>query len=396
MTVSRIFFFFLFTIISSFAHAQAIKSLSLDSVVNSGSFDKQDASKVFLKDVSAADLQKRLQVEDVLSEFNLANKIVAKTGASNATILRDLITSSSTQKITSSLSASDVTARVAKLNLNDRNRILGPQLRVDTLGTFASNVQRSFSEEATRPGMLRVWEGVEVTRPDPYPDAVLIVGNNKLCTGSLITGDYVITAAHCFCSGVSKEIIVGTTLLDYVYRSEVDIANSSSFIPCDDLNNDVSQVSKGDIALYKLRQRIDGVTTRRIANEQSLRAAAAVRAVGFGKTQDAYFGAKFTVDIIIASYDCSEPSFASSGTYGCASGLEMVAAGMNRDTCSGDSGGPVYVLGQDINLYLAGVTSRSVDPHGGCGQGGIYVKLMRPEIYRWLVQQGVPVASFNQ
>jgi Trypsin len=382
--------------LATHASGQAIRTLSLDSVANGPQLDKTDASKIFLKDVGIHDQVKRLQVEDVLTEFSLAGKVSSRTGANHSTVLRDLITFSSSQKITSSLAASDITARAARVGTGDQTRLFGSVPRVDTLGAFGVNVVKSFGDDAQRPGFLRVWEGVQVTKPDPYPDAVLIVGNNKLCTGSLITGDFVVTAAHCFCEGVTKEIIVGTTLLDYVYRSEIDVASSASFIPCDDLNNDLAKVSRGDIALYKLRQTIDGVPTRQIAREDAVRSAASVRAVGYGKTQDAYFGAKFTVDIVIASYDCSEPTLANSGAYGCASGVEMIAAGMNRDTCAGDSGGPIYVLGQDVKLYIAAVTSRSIDPHGGCGQGGIYVKLTPPDIHNWLAQHGVPSTVFGE
>jgi secreted trypsin-like serine protease len=69
---------------------------------------------------------------------------------------------------------------------------------------------------------------------------------------------------------------------------------------------------------------------------------------------------------------------------------------MNRDTCNGDSGGPLYILGQDVNLYLTAVTSRSVDPKDpSCGKGGIYVKLTADPIRSWLLAQGVPNDVFS-
>lgn len=103
-----------------------------------------------------------------------------------------------------------------------------------------------------------------------------------------------------------------------------------------------------------------------------------------------------TVDIVVASYDCKGAAAGGGGKYGCTPDTEMIAAGLNRDTCGGDSGGPVYILGQDINLYLAAVTSRSVDPSGACGKGGIYAKLTVPKVKQWLIEGGVAATAFAQ
>jgi hypothetical protein len=66
------------------------------------------------------------------------------------------------------------------------------------------------------------------------------------------------------------------------------------------------------------------------------------------------------------------------------------AGGFEGDTCQGDSGGPVFVANDQGKLYLAGVTSRSVDGTSKCGKGGIYVKLTSPEFQSWLKSKGVP------
>lgn len=78
--------------------------------------------------------------------------------------------------------------------------------------------------------------------------------------------------------------------------------------------------------------------------------------------------------------------------YDCRRGGELVAGApiYNRDTCTSDSGGPVYVLGPDGQYYLAGVTSRPV--HRAlrpCGDGGIYTQVT--DAVQWLSKIGVPI-----
>ena len=57
----------------------------------------------------------------------------------------------------------------------------------------------------------------------------------------------------------------------------------------------------------------------------------------------------------------------------------MVGGGANADTCSGDSGGPVYVRRADGALVLVGVTSRGLP---SCSDGGVYT--IAPEYMEWL------------
>jgi hypothetical protein len=58
---------------------------------------------------------------------------------------------------------------------------------------------------------------------------------------------------------------------------------------------------------------------------------------------------------VIASYQCdgtASVGIPDSQIYRCKSVHELVAAGLNRDTCGGDSGGGIYVFGPDNNIFF--------------------------------------------
>jgi len=244
----------------------------------------------------------------------------------------------------------------------------------------------------------RIWGGIAISAPDPFPDSVAVVGgtapNITLCSGDLIASDLVLTAGHCFCAGVD-EVRTGITAYQPLETIKVVKEQSFSFKPCNALKSDYGI---GDIALLKLASPVKEAA-RPIGGLPMVLNAAAVRAVGFGQSNQnglttATAGFKFQVNIGIASWQCNGDQYngiPDAQVYRCQPAYELVAAALNRDTCAGDSGGPIYVQAEDTKTYVVGVTSRSVDPKGACGPGGIYVLLGVPPISDWLKSHGVSI-----
>lgn len=239
-------------------------------------------------------------------------------------------------------------------------------------------------------GQVRVF-GFEVTEPDPFPDAALLIGDTGICTGILLDPTHLITAAHCACRKITKTAIFGQSLLD-ISKPErvVSVIGVEQLIGCEE------ERRRGDLAIATL-EREAPAQPRALASAAMLKTAIVTRLVGFGKTREGVTGVKFYVDAFIASHDCSGvvPGPIVGGRsdaefYGCAPGTELVAGGLDRDTCSGDSGGPGYIFDSQNRLLVAVATSRGV---GGavqpCGQGGVYSLLSTQTVLDWLTTNGV-------
>lgn len=241
----------------------------------------------------------------------------------------------------------------------------------------------------------RIYGGSPVA-PGTFPDTVAITGNGDICTGIVIGEQSVLTAAHCYCGGVSETVYFGDTYATAV--NTVRVASGVSMIACSpgmDLHN-------GDVAILRLAASLT-VPPRAFASSSLIDMAKTGRVVGFGQGMDMMSepaGIKRLTDVPIESPKCSSSVPTANGAlqdsnyYDCAAGKEMVAGARswNKDTCHGDSGGPLYVTGPDGSLYLAATTSRATGTPGmrSCGDGGIYVRT-DGAVLSWLQQQGIHV-----
>ncbi len=265
----------------------------------------------------------------------------------------------------------------------------GPDGSVEADPRYQANLERMVGRSDDK-----IWGGERVPA-GLFPEAVAVLGNNELCTGVVIDSNVVLTAAHCVCDGASERVLVGERISSL--QPNVAVAETKMHIDC------AAARKEGDLALLVLAEDL-AVRPAEIARTEWIDAAAEIRAVGFGATGDAAMepsGIKRQVDVPVTSAACSGDVVTAFGArsdtdyYGCGRGREMVAGQprLDRDTCHGDSGGPVYVTGPDGGRYLAAVTSRGVGrtTHRPCGDGGIYTRLDGAHL-RWIEEHaGVEV-----
>lgn len=191
------------------------------------------------------------------------------------------------------------------------------------------------------------------------------VGNADgfFCTGTLIAPTVVVTAGHC--ESVDRVFVGGADVADPSSGETISVREQHTH-------------PEADLRLLVLEQPAD-TDPCHVAQGLEAQGERALL-VGFGTIDhdgQRGYGIKRRVEVPIASLDCASAQVMSET--GCKGG-EMVAGhrGLDRDSCHGDSGGPLYVQGPEGAYYLLAATSRGVrDAARQCGDGGIYVRIDR-------------------
>jgi hypothetical protein len=215
--------------------------------------------------------------------------------------------------------------------------------------------------------------------PDHAFDDAVVVGNDTgwRCSGVALDEHTVLTAAHCL---PATRVRLGEGLDQYGATLEVE-SISRHPDPREDLA--LLHVTGKLTASVKLRRRADDAQAP----------AGMLRYVGFGITGQNGFGRKKLVDVPASGWGCDGTRV---GTSGLRPGAELVMPGSaGRDTCSGDSGGPVYELvanGTTCLWRLIAITSRSVaDGTALCGSGGIYTRVDAAD--EWITRESKRLSS---
>lgn len=208
-----------------------------------------------------------------------------------------------------------------------------------------------------------------------WPDAVAVLGQGA-CTGTLIAPDVVLTAGHC-ADMVATQVIANS--LDYSGQGGITATvKSTTAYP----NWETSY----DVSVIVLNTPITGVTPRKIGTActftEGFGDSKMVHLVGFGLTDTAGQGNNTKLNEAMAPItdaDCSGPGGCTTGV---SPGGEFIAGGGGKDSCFGDSGGPVY-LDTPRGAVVVGAVSRGLDGAATpCGGGGIYVRT--DKIVQWL------------
>lgn len=245
----------------------------------------------------------------------------------------------------------------------------------------------------------RIWFGEETTA---FPEVAAIRDQEEksICSGTLIASNAVLTAKHCHCGGVNSKVYFGSNFRDAAASDYVKVKKSIPYSKCSQKSSDGH-----DLAILLLERTIQGVTPRALAKGEWIDTAASGRIIGFGLSEDTVtkpIGPKRVTDVPLVSTKCEGStknpqgaSVADSDWYKCTKGMEIVAKaplGNKKDTCHGDSGGPILIQAPNKSFYLAGATSRGVENKGAadCGDGGIYPRV-DGAVLKWFDENKIPI-----
>ena len=206
-----------------------------------------------------------------------------------------------------------------------------------------------------------------------FPDCCSVGNDDQFyCTGTLIAPNVVVTAGHC--TGATRVFLKGYN---------INQPETGEIIRVKKENGEYLRYVHETADLMVLVLEHDSIVTpRHVAQGLEVRDVENCTLVGFGTinfsgTQG--YGVKRVVTVPITSLGCNSAEEAND--YGCEQGSEIVAGhrGLDRDSCKGDSGGPLYILSSFGEYYLLGATSRGASSPDGptrvCGDGGIYVRV---------------------
>lgn len=237
--------------------------------------------------------------------------------------------------------------------------------------------------------------GGEEAPIDRYPaTAAILYGDVARCTGVLVAPDVVLTAAHCLDAEGLTSVVLGTTDWNTdqgELREVVGAFQHPDYAP----NPVLEGFSTGPDLAVLLLDAPSTVPPASLATDCLWRViddGSHVHVVGFGNTRtngDGRTSVLHVAETLVRDVDCSE-ALVDDVLTGCDPTVrpngELFAGGVidvdgdgardTRDSCSGDSGGPLYA----DTLYgevVAGFTSRGIlsAPSGRtCGDGGIYVR----------------------
>lgn len=195
--------------------------------------------------------------------------------------------------------------------------------------------------------------------PGSWPAVVAINIGSFLCTGTLVTPNIVLTAAHCLDDHPTVGSIVvrrgdDVNLMNAPIKA-VAFGADPLFCALDSCKEDIHDY--GYIVLATAQNDITEfprVITDQGEWDQVMDVKHPITVVGFGQNESELPGIKRQVEVAITRFSKS--------------GLEFQAGGMGLDSCYGDSGGPAFAKLDSGEYVLAGITSRGYT----CGNGGFY------------------------
>lgn len=211
-----------------------------------------------------------------------------------------------------------------------------------------------------------------------WPDAVAVLGAQGSCTGTLIAPDVVLTAGHC-ADANPTQVIADTTDYNGGGGARATVRSITAY---------PNWETTYDVAVIVLATPITSVEPRPVGTDYtfaSFSANMSVHLVGFGSTDIQGMGANSQLREVTAPVTDANCTNAAAGCQASVSpGGEFIAGGNNRDSCFGDSGGPVY-LDTPRGPVVIGAVSRGVETaQNPCGGGGIYVRT--DAIIDWIEQ----------
>jgi secreted trypsin-like serine protease len=206
----------------------------------------------------------------------------------------------------------------------------------------------------------KIWGGTKTAKGQWMNTVAMVDGSGMYCTGTAISPEVVVTAAHCIkgYSASRLSVYVGEGRQGGGVKGQYKVVKALHSPRYDNNGSDVAfAVLDRPIQEIPSSQQIP-VMVDHDEIAQVLAQGKRAHLVGFGFTSKGFlgfggkFGEKFEVNVSVGKI----------------TGNEVFLGGGGKDSCQGDSGGPAFGQLSNGEWRVFGVVSRG----GACGTGGIY------------------------
>ncbi|XP_053666780.1 brachyurin-like [Anopheles marshallii] len=230
----------------------------------------------------------------------------------------------------------------------------------------------------------RIVNGQEAT-PGQFPYQIALLSNfptgTGLCGGSVLTNNYILTAAHCVISGATTLALGGTAIIGAHDRSFVEPTQQRIDFTTAGINAHPGYTPtniRNDVAVVRLNSPItysDRIQPVRLPGRSDTRQFGGFTGTvsGFGRTSDASQATSnvvmFTTNPIMTNADC----IASWNAVLIEPQNVCLHGDGGRSACNGDSGGPLAV--QDGGSLQIGIVSFGSAAGCAIGMPSVYARV---------------------
>ncbi|CAB3367889.1 Hypothetical predicted protein [Cloeon dipterum] len=191
-----------------------------------------------------------------------------------------------------------------------------------------------------------------------FPWQILLVGDDSwICGGSLISTEWVLTAAHCIFGGTNFMISAGGVITKKFKEKGEQVWNSTTAIYHEEYNETTAQNDIGLVQVsFKFDQFVSAIRLPKYSQATNAFAGIAVVISGYGQTSDSSSASRFLKFANMKTITNAQCAILYDATF-VTDSVICIGPEKVKSACFGDSGGPLMMRESDKKYTIIGTVS---------------------------------------